>query len=303
MYQFQNMKYNFINLKQCVVCNSNKLIPFFYDKRQNIDLSFMKCEKCNALIQNPRFDDKSLKDYFCSSDFFGSKNTEPTSDTLGYYNYSDWEQCYKKNAGPILNKIKKFIKPPAKLLEIGSATGWFLFQSQKYGYDAIGLDISKPLAESVKIKYNIDVKVNSIENCDFSDSSFDIICNFGGIACWANPIIAMKNINRILKQDGLFCFNYTDYNNIIAKLSGKKYFEFNHASMVIYTQSSMHYLLKENGFKILTESTHWQYASIKRILTYLKFFSISNLFEKIYLSKMILKIPVIGTNLVFCKRL
>lgn len=298
MNENEEFKWEFIEQDKCPICNSISYQVHHSENRRGVPLRFVICDQCSVVFQNPRPSDSCLNQYFSSSLFIGEQDNKPQDDCIGYYDYSAWEKCYKKNAEPIISFLSRIKTPPAKLLEIGGATGWFLKSAKESGYDVEGLDISSMLAEIVRSRYNINVKVSSIEKADFPDQYFDIVCNFGGIGCWHEPHKALENINRILKEGGIFCFNYADYKSLIAKLRGKKFFEYNHASLFIYTAEAIRNLLEDHSFQIYSESIHYQYASIGRILSYLKYNKLYNLANALNFNNIIIKVPVISTKLV-----
>ena len=70
-------------------------------------------------------------------------------------------------------------------------------------------------------------------------SHYDVICSFGGIACWQDPIQALANIREALKPDGIFVMNHFDIDSLPGKILGDHHFEYNHASLVIFSRRTM----------------------------------------------------------------
>ena len=299
---FDSFNWQFDSLKECIVCGSPDFAVHYQSERRGVPLAFSRCQRCDVVFQNPRLTLECLKYFFSSEFFFGKSGDAPAKDAVGYYDYGAWENCYKMNSDAILRSIQKYVPPPAQLLEVGPATGWFLNAARKMGYEVTGNDISEELASRVYKLYGIRVEISSIEQCNVDRKKYDVICNFGGIACWYNPHKAFHNIHALLNKNGVFCFNYIDYHNPVARMRGKHYFEFNHASLAIYTVKPIHRLLEESGFKIISEKTQWQYASFRRILSYLKMDRPYRLFEKLKLLDTVILIPAIGTRLVIAAK-
>lgn len=296
------VEWEFESLDSCIVCGGSEFTDRLKDDRDGIPLSFVRCHTCSALVQNPRPTVATLRQYFSSEVFFGSKGNQPSEKDTGYYDYEEWEASYASNAGAILGLIAKHSAPPVDLLEIGSATGWFLHAAQQAGYRVSGMDISQALADKVVERYQIPMTVESVEETALPDASFGVICNFGGIACWNNPQAAFENLLRLLKPGGIFCFNYTDHESLVARLRGDRFFEFNHASLVIHSRDSMHHLLDQFGLRILLEKTQWQHASVSRILSYLKLSRMYRLAMRLKIGRWCLRVPAVGTRLVVCQK-
>jgi SAM-dependent methyltransferase len=197
-----------------------------------------------------------------------------------------------------LKRIAVNKKAPANLLEIGTATGSFLAEARDAGYTVRGLDVSAAFAEIAKKKYNLDIDVSFIETFPLPEARYDVICNFGGISCWRDPVKALANIRRALKPDGIFVFNYGNADNLAARLRGNRYFEFNHASLYIFTNQSMRHLLETAGFQVEFAQTERQYASLGRIVTYLKLPPLMKLFKACGVNYW--TIPVLAFGTVFC---
>lgn len=297
------IRWEFIPVKHCPICSSERLSKYHEETRRGLPLVFTRCQSCQALIQNPRLSPESLKAYFSSSYFIGRPGAQPQEDDLGYFDYSAWEKSYRENAGPLLHHIRRKIPPPARLLEIGGATGWLLKAARDEGYEVTGLDISAELARSVEAKYGIQVRVSSIEEAQFLAGSFDVLSCFGGIACWQEPRTAFEKIRSFLRPRGIFCFNYTDHQSITAYLRGRHFYEYNHASLVIYTRNAIHRLLKQYGFRMVSEKTHIQKASLGRIASYLKFNRLYQLLTRLGLNDLSLWVPAVGTRLVLTEKL
>lgn len=101
--------------------------------------------------------------------------------------------------------IRKRIRT-GKLLDIGSAEGALLKWTEKRGYESYGMDISDFAIKEISHRKlsRTQLSVANINFLPFIDNSFDIITCFDVLEHLENPIIAIKEINRCLKEQGLF---------------------------------------------------------------------------------------------------
>ena len=235
-------------LKSCPVCRSDKFQEVFNELRDNIPLKFSKCVRCNALFQNPRPSAENLTRYF--DNFAGSLLPQQE-------NESPADDC--------LDKIRFYLPPPARLLELGGGAHGFLNRAKSAGYHAEEAGISDTLALRVTGLHRIKSSITSIEEIDLPESLFDVVCSFGGIASWHDPRYALRNISRLLSPEGLFCFNYSDYQSLAVRLQGKNYFGSSRTSLVLYTRSALHRLLQDYGFKWLYEGKEVPSPGLKHI--------------------------------------
>lgn len=295
-------KASFQHRKNCPICSSTEKKSNYHKVIRDIPLTFNQCKNCTLVYQDPYPSNEGLLDYFSSSLFIKDDlSTDDLKETLGYYDYENWDECYRKTALIRLNRIAKYQSPPGELLEIGTATGSFLNEARKFGFNVRGLDVSKTFAESAMARYKVQIDQGFIEEAQLPYQNYDVVSAFGGIACWYDPLRALARIKQALKPGGVFVFNYSHIDNPLARFSGEGYPEYNHASLLIYTRPSMHRLLTQAGFDVLEESVEWQYASMERIVTYWKSNFLRKIVDSLGINGITLKVPAIGTRFVICR--
>lgn len=296
-------KESFQHRKCCPLCSSTEKVSNYHKVIRDIPLTFNQCKNCTLVYQDPYPSSEGLLDYFSSSLFIKDDlATDDLTENLGYYDYENWDECYRKSARIRLNRISSYSAPPAKMLEIGTATGSFLNEARKFGYDVRGLDVSKTFAERAMARYDVEIDQGFIEEAALPHQAYDVVAAFGGIACWFDPLKALARIQQALKPGGVFVFNYSHIDNPLARFSGDGYPEYNHASLLIYTRPSMARLITQAGFEVVEESTEWQYASMERIVTYWKSNFLRKLVDKLGINGITLKVPAIGTRFVICRK-
>lgn len=132
------------------------------------------------------------------------------------------------------------------ILDVGCGTGWFCkFLKESYPEsNIIGTDIE----DGRKFK-NFDFFLAGIEKLPFKDLTFD------GISCKAvlehihNPLLAVLEMNRVLKKDGILFISVPDAKD--------KNFWDDYTHVRPYTKKSLFGLLNDGGFKI----EHYYYIS------------------------------------------
>ena len=190
-------EWKFERLEACPVCREVKAPTVAQRTVQELPLQFCRCQNCGLTYQNPRFTRDSLAQYFSLSIFIQDPRGVELDELLGYPDYFEWDKSYTKTASLRLKRLTRFKKPPGELLEIGTATGSFLNAARSIGFHVRGLDLSTRFAEIARKSHSLDIDVDYIEEASLPRSHYDVVCNFGGIGCWRDPVRALRNVPSI----------------------------------------------------------------------------------------------------------
>ena len=101
----------------------------------------------------------------------------------------------------IFDRIKKFVPPRAKILEVGCGTGNVSSFLSKKGYTVIGCEL---YTEAIDMSWPGFLKVQGDANSlPFKDSSFDMVCLFDVIEHFENDIFPIKEACRVVRKGGI----------------------------------------------------------------------------------------------------
>jgi len=294
--------WNFEKVGACPGCFSDAAEVTVRRTVQSLPLEFSRCLDCGLIYQTLRLAREALSSYFSSETFIQDPNGDNVDELLGYPDYFDWDKSYAVTAKLRLKRIGRFKSPPGELLEIGSATGSFLAAARSFGFRVRGLDLSSRFAAFARKRYDLSVDVGYVEEFAMPRSHYDVICSFGGIACWRDPIQALMNIRGALKPEGIFVMNHFDIDSLPGKILGSHHFEYNHASLVIFSRRTMRQCLAHAGFEQVYSQSERQYASFGRIAGYLKLKAILKALCGIGLENVTIPLIVPGTVFAICRR-
>lgn len=303
--EFKELEWRFQDVDNCVLCGKSPTWAVVFESEiRGVPLRFVQCPDCTFVFQNPRLTDDSLDEYFSSKNFIcdGTQSEMAFDEHLGYYDYFDWDDCYRSTAGIRLKRLSRFRAPPARLLEIGPASGSFLDEARSRGFAVSGLDISSAFAGFARETYGLDIEVGAIETHVLPEEHYDIVCAFGGISCWKDLRQGLGRVNATLRPGGLLAFNYSDFYGWPRRLRGDRYFEFNHASLSLLHRKVVFEALRLHGFEVLEHATETQVASLGRIGTYLKLKPLQLILDKMGLAHLQIPVKAIGTKFVLCRK-
>ncbi|AEM74777.1 class I SAM-dependent methyltransferase [Caldicellulosiruptor acetigenus] len=99
-----------------------------------------------------------------------------------------------------------FVKGP-KVLEVGVGTGKNMpYYSQDW--EIVAIDFSPKMLEkakerSAKLNLQVDLRLMDVQHLEFSDNSFDTVVTACVFCSVPDPILGLREIRRVLKDDGV----------------------------------------------------------------------------------------------------
>ena len=139
--------------ENCIICQSNNLIPFLSLKDHSIsgeDFKLTQCENCNFIFTQNVPDENEAGKYYQSDSYVSHSDT---SNGLIF-------KLYHLVRNIMLHRKFKILKDtPAKktLLDVGSGTGYFLNYMKLKGFQTTGIEIDKSARELSISKFGLDV--------------------------------------------------------------------------------------------------------------------------------------------------
>ena len=195
---------------ECVFCKSKNIEI----KNRNAESNLYKCKKCNSLFRK----------YFLpvSTDYSSKYFIEDYKNQYGK-TYEEDEENLKALAKNRLEIIKS-VKPAGKILDLGSAMGFFLKEASSNGYETEGIEISEYAANYCVKNLNLNVHNISLLDFEYKEKEYDIITAWYVLEHIYDFDKLLKNILFSLKDGGIFAFAMPNGNGISGKFN-KNYFK------------------------------------------------------------------------------
>lgn len=169
--------------------------------------------------------------------------------------------------------IEKYLKPGARILDIGAGAGEYSLYFAGKGYDVSALELSenniRAFRKKIKETHRIDlVQGNAMDLSRYADESFDIVLLLGPLYHLKNDEDKKKCIaeaQRVCKPDGKIFFAFISNDMVIltefsyrpdyftAGDYDKKTFRVDDFPFVFHTPERARTLLKKSGVRILHE--------------------------------------------------
>lgn len=288
-------------LDGCPVCKSNCFRIEFKREYASQIFQWARCKNCFLLFQNPRLAKRSLHMLFNSLNYWeGGRLKDARKAVSVYFDYLSGEDFRLKQAKQRIKDVVKFVPPPARLLEIGCATGSFIKVAREHGYYADGIEISKEIANWANQRYGLQIRTEDFEEAPVKDSYYDVAVMWGADGCFRDPVNVHKKINKSLKANGYLIFNFFDFDHFTKIFRGN--FKKVPSAVCNFNKKSLVLLLDKTGFDIVKLQPESQYASLEKIFSLLGKTFLLKIVNGVGLDKKIVRIPTFCGYLVVAKK-
>lgn len=286
----------------CPVCESaetKRISIKNQDSAVKIETSAFECLNCSSIF---------VEDYAKDRSYLYDENYAPWSGDSEAVIASK-VNTFKKQLSVLLPHIN-----PAglKLLDAGTAKGYLMSAAQELGFDAYGFDISKSAVGTAKKAFPGKLFCGTLYQAKYKKEEFDVITMTDIIEHLPDNHKFMKEINRILKPNGVVLIITPNSDSFTRKLLRKNWYQYKNEHIIYYGKKGLTYLLEKNGFNIILSKANAKTFSLDYTYEYLKKYKIavvSSVFTKVFpkLPKFIQKSSVpnylTGEQIVLAKKI
>lgn len=205
-----------------------------------------RCLNCGLIYLSPRPTVTSIGNYY-PSDY---ANFKPPIDSERFA-VMRWMRQRKlsKRRGMIENYGQK---TNGDLLDVGCATGLFLYEMAQAGWRAVGVEPSTYAAELAQTTYNLDVFNGFFLDAPFEPQSFDAITFWDVLEHTFSPLEEVEFAGRLLRPGGLLALSVPNWNSVERKIFGQYWSGFDPPRhLYVFTDEILSSILNKAGFSIL----------------------------------------------------
>src|SRR3989338_1609511 len=242
----------------CPICANNAFKDYF----QKEGYSFLQCRQCQFIFVNLAS--------FNAADYYNNPFYLHDNEGRGYVNYEE----DKAPMLPIyvnLFKRVKFYNAGRRLLDLGTASGYFLEVAHNNGYAAEGLDLNLSAVQEGRKKGRI-IKQGDLLESGYSEESFDIITAFDIFEHLPYDVLKENifMIKKILSKNGVLAIITVNTASWWARIFGKRWHTWLPPEHVSYfNNKNIKLFLENNGFKVLEIKTVHKLFSLQYIFNFL----------------------------------
>ncbi|RJP21358.1 MAG: class I SAM-dependent methyltransferase [Candidatus Abyssobacteria bacterium SURF_5] len=212
------------------------------------EFQIVRCQRCGLIYTNPRRPAGEQSAIY-SEDYFVSSNPS----VLGYDDYAGHAAGLREVFSDHLDLIQRFIRPPASLLDVGCAYGYFLELAASRGWSVQGVEVSAHAAHIARAQARAQVHTGTVSGAGFAPSSFEIVTMWDVLEHSFSPATELAEVNRILKPNGYLFLTLPDAGSLIARVFGPHWFGFKKAAEhnYFFSRDTLNTILSQTGFQMI----------------------------------------------------
>lgn len=178
-------------MTECPVCHSRQLRPFYDYHTFRLD----ECADCGLLFQPFFGDGDDLNDRLITDVY--SREWVAMRDRYQ-------EDTMRQHASFGVTLLRAHLPPAARVLEIGSGTGEFLYLARQYGFQVAGIEPSPAACDYVREKYKLELTPAKGYLDELKPAQqFDAICFWHVLEHIPDPRRFLRGLKAHLVDEGL----------------------------------------------------------------------------------------------------
>jgi 2-polyprenyl-3-methyl-5-hydroxy-6-metoxy-1,4-benzoquinol methylase len=223
----------------CKICGGDELRIVAIKGRHSQDLTTAICTGCGLTHSHPIPSEAELKEYY---------REQYRSDYKSAYTPKRRHIVrYARNAAERINRLQQFVESGAKLVDVGSGSGEFIYAAKLAGFDVMGVEPHEGYSEYTRNTFEVNVLTSRFQDADIEAESLDAVTLHHVLKHLQYPLTALVHISHWLKYGGLIMIDVPDIENTIHSPSTR----FHYAHIYNFNHATLQALLFKAGFDLV----------------------------------------------------
>lgn len=205
--------------------------------------SGVRCNLCETPIatgERPRWTRDGYEIFRCRGCGLLFRGELPTADELraiyshgyflrdedgyadGYADYLSDETEHRLTARRRVDQLNR-AAGGGRLLDVGSAAGFFMAEARERGWEVSGVDISLEMSSWGRKQLGLDVDTGLFQSTDYPAGLFDAVTMWDYIEHSIDPARDFAKAADVLRPGGILMLSTGDAASLVARLSGRRW--------------------------------------------------------------------------------
>lgn len=201
----------------------------------------LKCLNCGLVFNETRHDADQIIDFYSD-----------VEDPAYLKNIESRFLTFRHNFA----KLKPFLPPKGKLLDIGSYCGVSLKVAGENGYETLGVEPSRWAARYSEEVLEEKVFSGILKDLPEDTGPFEIITMWDVLEHLPHPLEELKRIHSRLKPGGIFAFSTLYIDNWYPKIMRKRWPWYMDMHLYYFTGESIRQMLEQAGLELIHQQSY-----------------------------------------------
>jgi len=171
----------------------------------------------------------------------------------GYPDYLRDEPVHRRRARGYLRAVGRWRRPPARLLDVGCATGFFLDEARLAGWSVRGCEVSAWAAAHARESLHLDVSVGAFPTDELSGDRFDAVTFFNVFEQLPEPRAAERALRTLVAPNGVVALETWDVDALVVRLMGLRWHQYRPLETPVYfNRRSLQALFRPEHWELVT---------------------------------------------------
>lgn len=226
-------------LHACPICGSAETSHYCRVRslfRAGEFIVYERCRHCDVVFRNPRLPDVDRLQKYVEKPL-DEQQTEFRPLSQAHYHH-------------MMRTVRRLLAgaPRKRLLDFGSGAGGFLFEARDAGFEVMGLEVNRALAEHVRRRYEIPVFCGQIDDPRFADEKFVAIVSSQVFEHLTDPLATLMALKTHLEPPGALLIEVPNLSDIRERL--RKGSSMDDSHLFYFNRRSLSTLLRSAGFTV-----------------------------------------------------
>ncbi len=227
----------------CNLCGSDDRQPYCPEN----GLGLVQCRQCGFVYVSPRPVAEELYALYGETYFHNNE-----SSVVGYTDYIRDEPNIRRTAQRRLKHLEQFVQP-GRLLDVGCATGFFLDEARKRGWQVEGLDVSSFGVEYAQSNFGLTAHHGTLTELPFEAGAYDLVTMWDVIEHVPDPTAYVRRAAELLRPGGVITLATPDVESLPARLAGRRWvgYKLSEEHIYYFSVQTLSKLLADAGFEVV----------------------------------------------------
>jgi SAM-dependent methyltransferase len=151
--------------------------------------------------------------------------------------------------------LRRYVRS-GRLLEVGSAAGYFLDAAKGAGFAVTGIEPAEELARAARIRFGVDVIAGFVEDADLEPASAGTVCAWHVLEHIPDPLAVLGELRTVLAPGGILALEVPNAGSVEAGRLGEAWPHWDPAHHVgHYTPLALRTLVGRAGYEVVHVET------------------------------------------------